>query len=248
MSANSTVNSILQFVFKCFDTDHNDKMDIKELKVLIQAMKLPILSDAKLKHELTLPDKAIDFKEFSELMVADDFQHIRHLLDTFRSFDADNDGFITGTELKTVMVTFGVDVDDEEIVAIIQRSDQNNDGKINFKEYLQAGSSCFARTLTLWDLEDMVIGLHEDVIMSTEEPQVEMDPLIVDKENVDGNKEDGGCWRMCGLRKKKKKAKKMKKKSHVLVLQKDHSISVGDADRVDHADSVEMNQQLDQPL
>jgi len=54
----------------------------------------------------------------------------------FRVFDHNNDGSISKEELKEAMVNFGTRVTDEEFQTMFAEADQNNDGMIDFDEFV----------------------------------------------------------------------------------------------------------------
>eukprot|EP00092_Neocalanus_flemingeri_P058502 GFUD01069714.1.p1 GENE.GFUD01069714.1~~GFUD01069714.1.p1 ORF type:complete len:217 (+),score=83.48 GFUD01069714.1:150-800(+) len=54
----------------------------------------------------------------------------------FRVFDHNNDGTISKEELKEAMVDFGTRVTDDEFQTMFAEADQNNDGLIDFDEFV----------------------------------------------------------------------------------------------------------------
>jgi len=54
----------------------------------------------------------------------------------FRVFDHNNDGTISKEELKEAMVNFGTRVTDDEFQTMFAEADQNNDGLIDFDEFV----------------------------------------------------------------------------------------------------------------
>jgi len=54
----------------------------------------------------------------------------------FRVFDHNNDGSISKEELKEAMVNFGTRCTDEEFATMFAEADQNNDGLIDFDEFV----------------------------------------------------------------------------------------------------------------
>jgi len=80
----------------------------------------------------------IDFEEFCTLMArqmekADpEFEYKK----AFAIFDKRSDGFIDPAELKHVMTNIGEDMSDFDIAAMIKEADMDNDGKLNYDEFL----------------------------------------------------------------------------------------------------------------
>jgi calmodulin len=79
----------------------------------------------------------IDFTEFLALMSRQMRQSDieEELRETFRVFDRDNDGFITPQELRTLLISLGLDSSAQVIRSMIAEADRNRDGKIDFSEF-----------------------------------------------------------------------------------------------------------------
>mmetsp|Transcript_24132 Transcript_24132/g.56661 ORF Transcript_24132/g.56661 Transcript_24132/m.56661 type:complete len:155 (-) Transcript_24132:363-827(-) len=63
-------------------------------------------------------------------------QQMQEAREAFNMFDKDGDGCITAMELGTVMRSLGQFPTDEELHQMIEESDQNHDGVIDFQEFL----------------------------------------------------------------------------------------------------------------
>lgn len=59
------------------------------------------------------------------------------MVEAFKVFDRDSDGFISFMELKLVMQQIGEYKDDSQIQEIIAAGDRDNDGKLNFDEFIR---------------------------------------------------------------------------------------------------------------
>lgn len=57
--------------------------------------------------------------------------HEQEILEAFKVFDRDNDGFITAEELRHVMTSISEQLTDAEVDAMIREADQNGDGQID---------------------------------------------------------------------------------------------------------------------
>jgi calmodulin len=79
----------------------------------------------------------IDFTEFLALMSRQMRQSDieEELRETFRIFDRDGDGFITPQELRSLLISLGLDASAQVIRAMIAEADRNRDGKIDFAEF-----------------------------------------------------------------------------------------------------------------
>mmetsp|Transcript_6655 Transcript_6655/g.16569 ORF Transcript_6655/g.16569 Transcript_6655/m.16569 type:complete len:107 (+) Transcript_6655:89-409(+) len=59
------------------------------------------------------------------------------LLEAFKIYDRNGDGFISVDELKLVMKNMGEDLDDDDIDMIIGDNDLDNDGKLSYQEFVK---------------------------------------------------------------------------------------------------------------
>lgn len=79
----------------------------------------------------------IDFTEFLALMSREmrpnDIED--ELREAFRVFDKDGDGYISPQELKSLLISLGLDASPEIVRRMIGEADRNRDGKIDFSEF-----------------------------------------------------------------------------------------------------------------
>ncbi|RDX63487.1 Calmodulin-like protein 8, partial [Mucuna pruriens] len=59
------------------------------------------------------------------------------LKEAFRLFDKDQDGYISPTELLSVMRNIGVKVTEEELEHMIRVADLDGDGRVNYQEFVR---------------------------------------------------------------------------------------------------------------
>ncbi|XP_068324820.1 probable calcium-binding protein CML29 [Pyrus communis] len=59
------------------------------------------------------------------------------LVETFRAFDSDNDGKITAAELGGILGSLRYNPSEEDVRAMMQQGDTNNDGFLSIEEFLE---------------------------------------------------------------------------------------------------------------
>jgi calcium-dependent protein kinase len=129
----------LRELFKSMDTDNSGTVTIQELKVglLNQGTKLTEADIKKLMDAADVDGNGnIDFNEFiSATMHMNKTQKEDHLFAAFQHFDTDNSGFITIYELQEAMEKNGMG-DPQTIQEIISEVDTDNDGRIDYDEFV----------------------------------------------------------------------------------------------------------------
>ena len=65
------------------------------------------------------------------------------LLEAFKVFDKNNDGFIAMEEMKQVMDNLGQHLTDQELEETIRECDMNGDGKVDYNEFVEMMDSLF---------------------------------------------------------------------------------------------------------
>ncbi|EXB93240.1 Calmodulin-like protein 11 [Morus notabilis] len=81
----------------------------------------------------------IEFGEFLNLMARKMKEHEaeEELREAFRVFDKDQDGYISPTELRHVMINLGEKLKDEELEQMIREADLDGDGLVNYEEFVR---------------------------------------------------------------------------------------------------------------
>nr|XP_034324176.1 calmodulin-beta-like isoform X1 [Crassostrea gigas]XP_034324177.1 calmodulin-beta-like isoform X1 [Crassostrea gigas] len=82
----------------------------------------------------------VDFNEFVSMMLKFQERPVdpeEQYLEAFRVFDQDGNGFISPTELQSVMTSLGETLSEEEIKDMIQEADMDRDGQVNYTEFVK---------------------------------------------------------------------------------------------------------------
>lgn len=128
--------------FSKFDKDGNGSINTQELGAVMQALGKD-LSEAELKEFIskvdTDADGVISFPEFLEEMVRGmkAWGKKQDLQEAFRVFDVDRNGYISVDELKQVMAKLGEELSQEVLEAMIHEADVDQDGQVNYEEFVR---------------------------------------------------------------------------------------------------------------
>jgi calmodulin len=81
----------------------------------------------------------IDFPEFLTMMARKmkDTDSEEEILEAFKVFDKDGNGFISAAELRHIMTNLGEKLTDEEVDEMIREADVDGDGQINYEEFVK---------------------------------------------------------------------------------------------------------------
>ncbi|KAL3611450.1 hypothetical protein D5086_002470 [Populus alba] len=129
----------LKEMFKGMDTDNSGTITLEELKQGL-AKQGTKLSEYEAKQLMEAADAdgngIIDYDEFiTATMHMNRMDREEHLYTAFQHFDKDNSGYITTEELEQALRDFGMH-DGRDIKEIISEVDADNDGRINYDEFV----------------------------------------------------------------------------------------------------------------
>lgn len=81
----------------------------------------------------------VDFPEFLTMMARKmkDTDSEEEILEAFKVFDKDGNGFISAAELRHIMTNLGEKLTDEEVDEMIREADIDGDGQINYEEFVK---------------------------------------------------------------------------------------------------------------
>merc|ERR1712217_957537 len=128
--------------FHLFDADQDGKLSLKELGTMLNALgQNPTEKEVGSMMQDVEPDEngCIDFPDFLSLMARKmkDCDTEEELIEAFKVFDRDGDGFISAGELRYSMTNLGEKLADIEVDEMIREADLDNDGQINYDEFVK---------------------------------------------------------------------------------------------------------------
>ncbi|ERN06720.1 hypothetical protein AMTRI_Chr01g103780 [Amborella trichopoda] len=129
----------LKEMFKNMDTDNSGTITLEELKQGLSKQGTK-LSEYEVKQLMEAADAdgdgTIDYDEFiTATMHMNRMDREEHLYTAFQYFDKDNSGYITPEELEQALLEYGMH-DGRDIKDILSEVDADNDGRINYDEFV----------------------------------------------------------------------------------------------------------------
>ncbi|CAI9780266.1 unnamed protein product [Fraxinus pennsylvanica] len=128
----------LKEMFKMIDVDNSGQISLEELKIGLERVGSN-LKDSEITSLMQAADVdnngTIDYKEFVAAMLhLNKVQKEDHMFAAFSYFDQDGSGYITHDELQQACEKFGIG--DVQLEEIIREVDQDNDGRIDYSEFV----------------------------------------------------------------------------------------------------------------
>lgn len=143
MSNNLTEEQIQEFkeAFTLFDKDNNGTISKQELSTVMRSLGLSPSEQevTDLMNEIDLNgNKSIEFSEFLTLMSRQLKQNDSEmeLLEAFKVFDKNGDGYISSAELKHVLTSIGEKLSDAEVDEILKEV-ADGQGQINIEQFAE---------------------------------------------------------------------------------------------------------------
>ncbi len=127
--------------FEIFDKNNDGFITLKELSTVMRSSGHNYTM-LELQEMIKIYDKddsgTIDYREFVDLMIKKNKQYDDELemIETFKAFDRNCNGHLSVKELKDVFAFIGGDLSDREIEELIYQADIDEDGDIDFQEFV----------------------------------------------------------------------------------------------------------------
>ncbi|CAO1403191.1 unnamed protein product [Diamesa serratosioi] len=129
--------------FVMFDTDNDEFINTKELLPAMRAVGYnpnSVILDLIKEKDVDSEDgiAKLNFDEFVHIVC----QQIRYtytsddIIEDFKLIDTDGDGNISKSELQTYLSNLNMSYSDEEIEEMVNEADLDNDGTINYQEFI----------------------------------------------------------------------------------------------------------------
>ncbi|XP_051148522.1 probable calcium-binding protein CML15 [Andrographis paniculata] len=132
----------LRDIFNRFDMNHDGSLTQLELAALLRSLGLKPNGDQihiLLANMDSNGNGAVEFDELVEAILPDMNEEVLinqdRLMEFFRLFDRDGNGYITAAELTKQMAKMGHPLSYRELSEMMQEADTNGDGVISFSEF-----------------------------------------------------------------------------------------------------------------
>ena len=79
-------------------------------------------------------EDSLTFEEFCQFV--QELYNANIVVDAFRFFDSNNNGYITVDELKTILKIVGSNLTDDDLNELFRHADTTRDGKIDYNEFV----------------------------------------------------------------------------------------------------------------
>ena len=131
-------------IFEMFDKDKKGTISASDISKILKNFGNP--KSVKEVEEMindmdtSSGDTNLNYEEFlmliKEQIQKDDENDLDNVLNAFKAFDKDNDGKITNSEFKYLLSTLDGMLTDEEIDMIFKESDLDNDGLLDYEDFI----------------------------------------------------------------------------------------------------------------
>ncbi|KAM6148039.1 centrin-4-like [Erethizon dorsatum] len=139
---NETQKQEIKEAFDLFDVDGSGTIDVKELKIAMQALRFEPKKE-EIEQMIAEIDPegvgTINFENFFAIMSVkmSEQDEKEEILKAFKLFDDDDTGSITLNNIKRVAKELGENLTDNELQEMLNEADCDGDGAINEEEFLR---------------------------------------------------------------------------------------------------------------
>ena len=131
----------IEEAFDLFDADKTGTIDYHELKVAIRALGFPVKKAevrAIVRDVDTKETGKIETRQFVQILTKmyNDRDPEEEIRKAFKLFDTDNSGKISLRNMRAITQELGEDIQEDELQAMIEEFDRNEDGFIDESEFM----------------------------------------------------------------------------------------------------------------
>ncbi|XP_046582464.1 calmodulin-like [Haliotis rubra] len=132
----------LRKLFRKFDRDGGGKITVSELGSALSSLGHDMTRE-QVEEIINQFDKdgskTMDFQEFQQMMLkkVNNAKRSEDIKADFKKYDLNGDGFISPNELRDVIKVRGEPLSNAEVDTMMQVVDLNNDGKVNYEEFVK---------------------------------------------------------------------------------------------------------------
>ncbi|KAK4472038.1 hypothetical protein MN116_004624 [Schistosoma mekongi] len=137
--------------FDALDKDKKGKVPIPDITILIRKVGLTpsnleieeLIADVD--KEKTALIEGITFEQFCEIASRkyNDTYTESDIIEAFRTFDVENNGFLPASELRRALCTVGENLTEVEMEAMLDKAKVDSDGNVRYEEFVRFITSDF---------------------------------------------------------------------------------------------------------
>jgi calmodulin len=132
-------------IFDSYDINKNGKIERKEMQIILKKLgkngTQEEIDDIWRAMNKIKSDSTISFDDFIEFInrfnLTKNSMSTDDIINAFQIFDRNHDGTISINEFKHILMDLGQKLSEKEVEEIIQDIDFNEDGKINYREFVE---------------------------------------------------------------------------------------------------------------